>query len=432
MYLNARRGLAIAVSAALLAASGACTKGSNSNNNTGNNAPADPGITATTLLIGTTQPLTGPAAAGYSKIAPATNAYFQYINAKQGGVNGRKITYKIVDDGYNPTTTNTAVRGLVQQDKIFAFLNGLGTPTQTAVLPFLKQQQVPDLFVASGSLSWNQPDKYPNTFAVNPDYASEGKIFGAYIKQNYAGQKVCHFGQGDDFGADGLQGLEKGLGAPVTAKQTYDVTQPNVGTQMTALKTAGCQVVFMDAIPGFVALAIGTSFQIGFHPQWLASGVGTDRTTLVGYLKAAGAPLLNGLIGDGYLPNPGDTNNSWIKLFQSINKDYNGNAVFDGNIIYGMAIGWLFVEALKKAGPNLTRAGLISAIEGGGFTGGPGVTPLLYSKTSHAGYGGVQLTKITGDTQAYFGTPYVTDSGDGAVQPYTQPPAEAPAYMGAP
>src|SRR5262249_13567933 len=160
---------------------------------------------------------------------------------------------------------------------IFAFLNGLGTPTQTNVLPYLKQQKVPDLFVASGSLSWNQPDKFPNTFAVNPDYVSEGKIFGSYIKTTYAGQKICAFGQNDDFGTDGLNGLQKGLGASVADKETYDVTQQNVLPQMTKLKTAGCQVVYMNAIPGFVALAIGTSAQIGFKPQWLASGVGTDR-----------------------------------------------------------------------------------------------------------------------------------------------------------
>jgi ABC-type branched-subunit amino acid transport system substrate-binding protein len=429
MYLNARRGLAIAASAALLAVSGACTSGTGGSSSP-SSAPQDPGVTANSILLATAQPLTGPASPGYSKISPATKAYFDYIN-KHGGVNGRMITYKINDDMYNPTTTNTVVRQAVEQDKIFAWVNGLGTPTESGILPYLKAQKVPDLFVASGSLSWNQPSKYPNTFAVNLDYTSEGKILATYVKQNFASAKVCYFGQGDDFGADELAGVEKVLGPlPANQKTTYDVTQQNVGPQMAQMKAAGCTLLMAASIPGFTALAIGTSAAINWHPQVVESGVGADYTTLAGYLKTA-APMLNGLISIGYLPAVMDTANSWNQLFMNINKDFNGNAAYDGNVQYGMAIGWLTVEALKKAGPNLTRQGLIDAIESGGYTNGPGLVPLLYSKTSHAGYAGGQISKITGTNQAYIGTPFVTDSGDGAVTAYTTPEATAPAYLGA-
>jgi len=170
MYSNARRGLAIIASAVLLTAVAACSA---------SNSPASkatvPGVTDTSILVGTHQPLTGPASGGYSKIAPATKAYFDYVNSK-GGVFGRKITYKIDDDTYNPATTQTVVRDLVQRDKVFAILNGLGTPTHTGVLDFLKTNKIPDLFVASGSATWNQPGKYPNTFAMQPDYITYGKI----------------------------------------------------------------------------------------------------------------------------------------------------------------------------------------------------------------------------------------------------------------
>src|SRR4029450_5300056 len=99
-----------------------------------------------------------------------------------------------MDDTYNPATTHGVVRELVLQDKVFAILNGLGTPTHTGVLDFLNTNRVPDLFVASGSRSWNQPDKYPRTFGYQTDYTVEGKILGTYVKQNHAGSKVCHFG----------------------------------------------------------------------------------------------------------------------------------------------------------------------------------------------------------------------------------------------
>src|SRR5215475_14691710 len=108
-----------------------------------------PGITPTSIMIGSHQPLTGPAAPGYSEIAPASNAYFQYVNA-HGGVFGRKITYKYLDDGYNPTNTASVVRQLVLQDNVYAVFDGLGTPTHLAVQSFLNAQKVPDVFIASG------------------------------------------------------------------------------------------------------------------------------------------------------------------------------------------------------------------------------------------------------------------------------------------
>src|SRR6516165_10108883 len=132
-----------------------------------------PGITSTTITIGSHQPLTGPVAPGYSEIAPASNAYFAYVNA-HGGVYGRKIVYKYLDDAYNPTTTSTVVRQLVLQDNVYAVFNGLGTPTHLAVVSFLNAQKIPDVFIASRCDCWNQPTTYPQTFGWQLDYIREG------------------------------------------------------------------------------------------------------------------------------------------------------------------------------------------------------------------------------------------------------------------
>ena len=189
------------------------------------------------------------------------------------------------------------------QDKVFAILNGLGTPTHTGVLDFLKTNKVPDLFVASGSRSWNQPDKYPDTFGYNPDYTVEGKILANYIKTNFAGKKVCFFGQDDDFGRDSLAGVEKVLGAGgVGGKQKYVTSNTNVGPQIGALKAAGCEVVVLATVPGFTALSVGTAARLGFKPQWIVSNVGADYPTLAKQLGAKQAPLLEGMLGTGYLP----------------------------------------------------------------------------------------------------------------------------------
>ncbi|WP_250027656.1 ABC transporter substrate-binding protein [Paractinoplanes maris] len=411
---------ATVLAAVLLAAAGC----SNSGGSSGGGSSADtPGVTDSEIVVGTHMPLTGPAAAGYSKIAPATKAYFDYVNAN-GGVHGRKITYKIMDDGYNPANTQQVVRQLVLQDKVFAILNGLGTPTHSGVLDFLKTNRVPDLFVASGSRSWNQPDKYPGTFGFNPDYTVEGKILATHVKTEHAGKKVCFLGQDDDFGRDSLAGIEKVLG-PVAAKQSYVTSNPNVGPQMGALKAAGCQVVMLATVPGFTALSIGTGAKIGFKPQFVVSNVGSDPATLAKTLGAA-APLLEGVVAANYLPLVNDTANPWIQLYSKVNKEYNAGAEMDNNTVYGMSVAYLFVQALQSAGKDLTRDGIIEAVKKGGFT-GPGLVPVRYSASDHSGYAGEQLTTIEGGKAKYLGKPFRTDDADGAVEVYEQAAVAPPA-----
>ena len=208
-----------------------------------------PGITATQITIGSHQPLTGPAAPGYSEIAPASAAYFAYVNA-HGGVYGRKIVYKYLDDGYNPTTTASVVRQLVLQDNVYAMFNGLGTPTHLAAISFLNAQKVPDVFVASGCTCWNEPTKYPETFGWQVDYVREGKILGQYVKQHFAGKKVGFFYQNDEFGLDGVKGLSDVLPASmVVSKQSYVPTNVNIAPQVAALRASGAQVVVVVLDP---------------------------------------------------------------------------------------------------------------------------------------------------------------------------------------
>jgi ABC-type branched-subunit amino acid transport system substrate-binding protein len=417
MHRIAQRGIAIAACLILAAAAAACSDEAPGEGGTTANVP---GVTDTEVIFGSHQPLTGPASAGYSKISPATKAYFDYVNAN-GGVHGRQIKYIVKDDAYNPAQTQTLVRQLVQEDKVFAILNGLGTPTHTNVLDFLKAEKVPDLFVASGSTSWNQPEKYPTTFGYQPDYVVEGKIMADYVKKTYPGQVVCHIGQDDDFGRDSLAGVEKILGASgVKEKQKYVTSNANITPQIQAFKTAGCQVIISGTIPGFTARALGTAAQLAYKPQFVVSSVGADNLTLSGLL-GANKGLLEGLISVGYLPVAVDESNPWIQLYKKVNASHNGNAPFDNNIVYGMTVGYLTVQALQKAGKNLTREGIIAAIEKGGFK-NAAAGPYRYSKTNHSGIGGMQMGKISGGVQAAFGPVFETDQADGAVKEYTEAP----------
>jgi len=370
--------IAAAVTASLVAAGCGSSSTTGSGGSGGATASA-PGITSTQILIGSHQPLTGPAAPGYSEIAPAANAYFQYVNA-HGGVFGRKIKYTYLDDGYDPSKTTSVVHQLVLQ---------------------------------------NNPAAYPYSFGWQLDYVREGKILGAYIKKHFAGKKIGYFYQNDEFGQDGVKGLDMEIPhSQVVSRQTYVPTNVNIGPAVAALKAAGAQVVVNFAIPAFNALFKLASLKLSYNPTLVASNVGTDPQTLGGLLEAFakqggakvnGNQLTQGIITDGYLPTLGNTGNSWIALFRKVHDTYDAKAPFDGNVLYGMAVAYTFVQAMVKAGKNPTRAGVVKAIEGG-LPQGASVAPYTYSMTDHQGVSGAFIGMIKNGAIVQQGPVWTTDT----------------------
>jgi ABC-type branched-subunit amino acid transport system substrate-binding protein len=423
------RGIAIICLTGLLAACGTSTA-----NNSGTNTASAPGITATDITIGSTQPLTGPAAPGYSEIAPASNAYFVYLN-QHGGVFGRKILYEYVDDGYNPTNTASQTRKLILQTKVFAMFSALGTPTHLSVIDYINSEKVPDVFVSSGCNCWNNVSKYPDTFGFQPDYTIEGKILGQYIKQNMSGQKVGYFYQNDEFGLDGVKGLDDQLGAssvPNAARQNYVPTNTNVGPQIAALQASGAKVVVSFTIPAFTALALLTAAKLGYHPTWVVSNVGSDVTTLTGLLKtfsqgAVGGQLLGGMVTDTYLPLVGDSSNAWITLFKGIHDQIIPSLPWDGNVLYGMVQAYTLAQAFKAAGRNPTRDSFVKSLESTKLTGGPGLVPFGFASDNHLGYLGVQVATIgAAGTETTTG-PVYTSSDSGPITQYSGSASSPPA-----
>jgi ABC-type branched-subunit amino acid transport system substrate-binding protein len=424
--------LVAAVAAAAMVAAGC----SSSSSSSGAATASAPGITATQILIGSHQPLTGPAAPGYSEIAPAANAYFQYVNA-HGGIYGRKIKYTYLDDAYDPSKTTSVVHQLVLQDSVYAIFNGLGTPTHLAVVKYLNASKVPDVFVASGCDCWNNPAAYPYTFGWQIDYVREGKIIGNYVKQHFPGKKIGYFYQNDEFGQDGVKGLSYEIPhSQVVSQQSYVPTNVNIGPQVAALKAAGAQVVVAYSIPAFTALLKLTSLKLGYNPILVVSSVGADPITLAGLLEAfakqggktvSGNALTQGIITSGYLPTLGDTSNSWIALFKKIHDTYIPKLPFDGNVLYGEAVAYTFAEAMVKAGKNPTRADLVNAINGG-LAQGPAVAPFAYSATDHSGITGSYLGVVNNGVLVQQGPVYVTDTsptGPVTASTGTQPTAPA-------
>jgi ABC-type branched-subunit amino acid transport system substrate-binding protein len=384
-------------------------------------------VTATSVTFGSHQPLTGPAAPGYSEIAPASQAFFNYVNA-HGGVNGRKIHLTYKDDAYNPTNTVNVVHQLVLQSHVFGIFEGLGTPTHTKVVSYLNASKVPDLFVASGCACWDDGSKQPNTFGWQPNYTIEGKILGQYIKQHFAGQKVAVLYQDDDFGQGGLAGIQAEVPASqIVSKQAYQSGTTTLAPQITAIKTSKAKVLVQFTVPIYTAIAELTSFTLGYKPQLVVSNVGIDPTTVGSLLKvvskgkASGTGLIEGAITDGYLPSTADTSNPWIQLFMKIHDQYDKQAPFDGNVEYGMANAYTLVQALQAAGKDLTRQSIVQAIEqqGAKWT-GPGLVPYRYSTTDHGGFKGTQIGHIKNGKIMLTGTPLTTTSDPSSpITPYT-------------
>ncbi|GAA4659843.1 MULTISPECIES: ABC transporter substrate-binding protein [Amycolatopsis] len=417
----------IALTAALALALSGCAGG-------GSGSGGSPGVTDTTVTIGSTLPLTGTAAPGYSEQGPAAKAFFDYVNA-QGGVHGRQIVYKYLDDGYNPAQTVTLTKQLVLQDNVFAIVGALGTPTHTKVVDFLNSSRVPDLFVASGCTCWDNPKDHPYTYGWQPDYTVEGKILGDYVKKTFAGKKIAYFYQDDDFGHDGMKGLDKFIDpARVVAREPYQPGNTDVAAQVSAIARAQADVVVLETIPAYTALFKLAALKLGYRPALVASSVGSDPITVSGLLEnfaqragspVRGADLIEGLVTSAYLPPLDDTANSWTALFRKIHDQYIPTIPFDGNVYYAMSYAYTFVQALQATGRDLTRQKLIDTLNKGGFR-GPGLVPFRYSADSHAGFTGGQIATVRGGRQTGEGTPATTDDGAGPIVPYLGGQPSAP------
>ena len=235
---------------------------------------------------------------------------------------------------------------------------------------------------------------------------------------------------------DGVKGLDYEIPkSMVVSRQSYVATNVNVAPQVAALRASGAQVVVSFSIPAFTALLKLTSLKLGFSPTLAVSNVGSDPITLSGLLESFakqggstvnGNALTAGIITDGYTPPLGDTGNSWIALFKKIHDQYDAKAPFDGNVLYGMAAAYTFVQAMLKAGTNPTRADLVSAINSG-LPQGPAVAPYAYSATDHDGVTGAYIGIINNGVLTQEGPVLVTDtSAAGAITTYTGTEPQAP------
>jgi len=327
---------------------------------------ATPGITSDQVVIGGTTPLSGPASA-FSAVARGAQAYFRYVNA-HGGVYHRKIKYIVKDDGYDPARTTEQTRELVQQEHVFAIFNSLGTEQNLAIRPYLNAAKVPQLFVASGATTWGKDYKQnPWTIGYQPNYRAEGTIYGRFIAKTSPKAKIAVLLQDDAFGKDLLNGLRRGLGSKakrIVAKQSYDVTDDQVQSQVARLKASRANTLMLFATPKFAIQAYVYAHNLGWRPKVYVNAVSSAANIMTIASLGAGKKQTEGSISIIFLKDP--TDSRWardrgIKLYRSIMKRYRGGNAKDVYNVYGMSVAHTFVAALKKAGKNPTRDKIMRA-----------------------------------------------------------------------
>jgi branched-chain amino acid transport system substrate-binding protein len=327
---------------------------------------ATPGVTPTQITLGATIPISGPAAA-YGSVGRGADAYFKYVNSK-GGVFGRTIDYKYLDDEFDVAKTITLTRQLVEQDQVLAIFNSVGTEHALAIRSYLNERKVPQLFIGSGvSKLATEHAKYPWSMGYLPSFAGEGAVYGRYIAAHQPKARIAVLYENSDFGKDMLNGLRRGLGnkGKIVGTQAYEIADADVASQMAKLKSTGADTLMLFATPKFAIFGYVGAFRLGWHPHVYVTSVSISPDIMKIARVATSRKQVEGSVSIAFVKDP--TAKQWakdriVRLYKSIMLRFLPSAKSDDVFnYYGMAVAYTMVDTLRKAGRNLTRASVLRA-----------------------------------------------------------------------
>jgi branched-chain amino acid transport system substrate-binding protein len=351
-----------------------------------------PGVTSTQILIGGTVPLSGQASA-FGAVGPAANAYFKYVNA-HGGVNGRKIKYLYRDDGYDPSRTLELTRELVEQNKVFAIFNTVGTEQTLAIRGYLNAIKVPQVFAGTGAAKVGRSYRqFPWTMGYLPSFEGEGAIYGRYVVAHRPKAKIAVLYENSDYGNDLLHGLQRGLGrhaSQIRAKVSYEVTDTDIRSQIARLRASKADTFMVFALPTYAIQAFVDAYKLGWFPRFFVSAVSIEPTIMgIARMNTRGKETNNAL-SFAFVKDP--TSPRWkrdpaVALYKKILKRYDkGGRPSDVYNWYGMTVAYSMVDALRHAGRNLTRQSFMRAVTHMNERSNPFLLPGVYVRTSPKNY----------------------------------------------
>jgi branched-chain amino acid transport system substrate-binding protein len=324
-----------------------------------------PGVSDTEIKIGQTMPYSGPSSI-WGMLGRTESAYFDDINEK-GGINGRKVTWLSLDDGYSPPKAVEQVRRLVEQDQVLGIMGSLGTATNLAVQRYLNSRKVPQVLIATGVSHWNDPKQFPWTVPFLPLYTTYGAAFANYVLQNKPDAKIALLYQNDDYGKDYIAGFKQGLGGRaakmVVAEQTYEVTDPSIDSQIVQLHGSGADVLIDIANGKFTAQAIRKVYDLDWHPLHFVADQSISPATI---LKPAGLEKSVGLMTATYAKAPGDPmwadDPEWKEYLTFMARHFAGTDPNDQYAYAGWSTAHVFAAVLQQCGDELTRENLLNVV----------------------------------------------------------------------
>src|SRR5215470_17890006 len=228
-----------------------------------------PGVSDSEIVIGQSAPFSGPASAFgiYSRVE---QAYFAAVNDK-GGINGRKVKFIVLDNGFSPPKALEASRKLVEEDNVLAEVGTVGTPTNSATQKYLNGKKVPQLLISAGGTKFNDPRQYPWTVPFYPSFEIEAMGFARYALKAQANPKIAVLYENDDYGKDFLRGLKKALGEAgqklIVAEASYELTDPTVDSPLIQMAGSGANVFMSFTTPKFAAQAIRKASELNWKPM---------------------------------------------------------------------------------------------------------------------------------------------------------------------
>jgi branched-chain amino acid transport system substrate-binding protein len=353
-------------------------------------AAADPGVTATTILLGQSAAFSGPASELGTEMRAGAMAYFQAVNAA-GGVNGRKIELRSLDDGYEGDRAAANTKKLIDEG-VFLLFGYVGTPTSNASKPIFTAAKVPFVGPFTGAESLRNPlNRY--IFNIRASYYDEtDKLVGQLVGQTL--ERIAVFYQNDDYGKAGLTGVERAMtkrNMKIIATGTVERNTTEVAAAVKSICKVEPQGVVMISAYKSCAAFIKEARAAGCNPQFLnVSFVGSKA------LAHEAGPAGRGVGISQVVPFPWNLSARVVKDYQQLLEASTGKQNYSFTSLEGFIAAKVLVEGLRRTGQDLTREKFINAMEQirdydvGGFT-------VSFSPTDHSGSKFVELTVIGKD-----------------------------------